>query len=327
MDINRNFNSLKIGGRFINSHSGRRIRRTLIDFFLWKSGFYNLYDKKIEIPINFSFPVINDVFYPNKPWALWLGHSSFLVKNKNIRLLTDPIWNETCSPFSFIGPRRRHEPPIDINQLTKIDYVLISHDHYDHLDKKTVLALHKKFPGIKWIVPLGLKKWFKKINILNVEELAWWEKYEDNLVTIHSVPAQHYSGRGLFDGNKTLWCGFVYENKEEQKKLYFTGDTGYNNKYFKLIGEKFQGIDLSLIPIGAYIPRKFMSPVHIDPQDAVQIHKDVLSKFSIGMHWKTFNLSDEKIHQPPYELYLNLIKEDISFNKFIAIDPGSYVNW
>ncbi|MFA6502459.1 MAG: MBL fold metallo-hydrolase, partial [Parachlamydiales bacterium] len=164
MDINRNFNSLKIGGRFINSHSGRRIRRTLIDFFLWKSGFYNLYDKKIEIPINFSFPVINDVFYPNKPWALWLGHSSFLVKNKNIRLLTDPIWNETCSPFSFIGPRRRHEPPIDINQLTKIDYVLISHDHYDHLDKKTVLALHKKFPGIKWIVPLGLKKWFKKIN-------------------------------------------------------------------------------------------------------------------------------------------------------------------
>jgi len=324
---NNNIKSLKRGGRFVNNHSGRRIRRTLLDFLLWKIGAYNLLDNKIDVPLNFSFPRVNETFYSDKPWALWLGHSSFLIKNQNIRILTDPIWNEMCSPFSFIGPKRKHTPPIEIAQIHKIDYVLISHDHYDHLDKKTVLELYKRFPNIKWIVPLGIKKWFKKLKIFNVYELDWWENYEDDDVSIFATPAQHYSGRSVFDGNKTLWCSFVCVFKKNQKKLYFTGDTGYNDIYFKSIGEKFLSMDLSLIPIGAYIPRKFMSPVHIDPEDAIKIHKDINSKFSIGMHYRTFRLSDENMLLPPYELYLNLIKEDLDLKEFVAIDPGSYVNW
>jgi N-acyl-phosphatidylethanolamine-hydrolysing phospholipase D len=196
------------------------------------------------------------------------------------------------------------------------------------LDKKTILDLNKKFKKqIKWIVPLGTKKWFKKKTIDNVIELNWWQNYEDELINIYSVPAQHYSGRNILDGNKSLWTGYVLKVKEDQKKLYFTGDSGYNDIDFKKIGNKFNEIDLSLIPIGTYIPRKFMKPVHTDPQDAIKIHKDVNSKFSIGMHWRTFHLSDENMHLPPYELYLNLKKENIDTSEFTVLEPGAYVNW
>jgi N-acyl-phosphatidylethanolamine-hydrolysing phospholipase D len=325
---NNRLNSLKKNGRFINFNASKRVRRTLLDFLLWKIGFYNIYNEKLNVPDDFIFPKISKPFIYNKPWIMWIGHCTFLIKNKNVKILTDPIWNDNCSPFSFIGPKRRHPPPLDIAQLNQINYVLISHNHYDHLDKKTILDLNKKFKKqIKWIVPLGTKKWFKKKTIDNVIELNWWQNYEDELINIYSVPAQHYSGRNILDGNKSLWTGYVLKVKEDQKKLYFTGDSGYNDIDFKKIGNKFNEIDLSLIPIGTYIPRKFMKPVHTDPQDAIKIHKDVNSKFSIGMHWRTFHLSDENMHLPPYELYLNLKKENIDTSEFTVLEPGAYVNW
>lgn len=322
------FNSLKKNGRFVNFNAHKRVRRTLLDFFLWKIGVYNFNDEKITLPKDFSYPKINKPFAGSEPWVMWIGHCTFLIKSGNIKILTDPIWNEKCSPFRFIGPKRRHPAPLEIQQLNKINYVLISHNHYDHLDANSILQLNKKFLNqIKWIVPVGVKKWFERKGIGNVTELDWWQNYEDDLVNICSVPAQHYSGRTVLDGNKSLWSGHVLIVKKDQKKLYFTGDTGYNETDFKMIGNKFKKMDLSLIPIGTYIPRKFMKPVHADPQDAVKIHKDVNSAFSIGMHWRTFQLSDENVFLPPYELYLSLIEGNIDPKKFIVLEPGSYVNW
>jgi len=315
--------SLKKNGKYINFIENKK---TIFNFFLWKIGYYRFFDKKIIVPKDFSFPKVGNSFNPEKPWVMWIGHCSFLIKYKNVKILTDPIWNHICSSF-LLGFRRKHPPPIDIANLDKIDYVFISHNHYDHLDKKTVLFLSGKFKNIKWIVPMGLKKWFLKKRVANVIELDWWDNFEDEFVNICSVPAQHYSGRGLFDLNKSLFSGYVCLMKDDDKKLYFTGDTGYNDINFKSIGEKFKKIDLSFLPIGAYLPRKFMKPVHTDPQDAIKIHKDVNSKFSIAMHWKTFKLSDENMNLPPYELYLSLKKENIDFSEFIVVEPGCYVNW
>lgn len=321
-------NSLKKNGRYVNFNANKRVRRTLIDFFLWKIGAYNIKNEKLIVPNDFIYPINDKPFVYNAPWVMWIGHCTFLIKNSNVKILTDPIWNNNCSPFTFIGPIRRHEAPLDIKQLNKINYVLISHNHYDHLDLNSILELHKKFNSqLTWVVPKGLKRWFIRKGIENVVELDWWENYEDELINICSVPAQHYSGRNIFDGNKSLWTGYVLTIKNDQKKLYFTGDSGYNDIDFKMIGNKFKKIDLSLIPIGTYIPRKFMSPVHTDPEGAVKIHKDVNSEFSIGMHWKTFHLSDENMLLPPYELYLSLKKENIDPSKFIVLEPGSYVNW
>lgn len=319
--------SLKKNGRYRNFHSDKRVRRTLIDFFLWKIGAYNLDDEKLKVPQDFAYPRLDKPFNYSAPWVMWIGHCTFLIKHSDVKILTDPIWNIKCSPFTFVGPKRRHPAPLEIKQLNKINYVLISHNHYDHLDKSSILEIHKKFPHLTWVVPKGVKKWFLKKKILNVIELDWWQNYEDDLVDIHAVPAQHYSGRSMLDGNKSLWAGYVVTIKKDQKKLYFTGDSGYNEVDFKMIGDKFKKMDLSLIPIGTYIPRKFMKPVHTDPQGAVKMHKDVRSEFSVGMHWHTFHLSDEDMLLPPYELYLSLVDENINPKEFVVLEPGSYVNW
>ncbi|MEI6243107.1 MAG: MBL fold metallo-hydrolase, partial [Chlamydiota bacterium] len=162
-----------------------------------------------------------------------------------------------------------------------------------------------------------------------VVELSWWESFSYKGIEFHAVPAQHFSGRGLWDRNKTLWAGFVIEVpfQQEKKKIYFAGDTGYNPHDFKLIGKNFGAMDLSLLPIGSYLPEKFMHPIHINPSHAVQIHEDVHSKLSIGMHWKTFSLGDEPLDQPPYDLFLALQKKQIPYSKFLAIQPGTYVNF
>jgi N-acyl-phosphatidylethanolamine-hydrolysing phospholipase D len=267
---------------------------------------------------------------------MWINHSTFLIKVENVHILTDPIWSQRCSPVSFFGPKRRHPPALALKTLPKIDYVLISHNHYDHLDKKTVLELFALYPDITWLVPLGVQSWFTKLGISKVFEHTWWESRELSnpasslKISITAVPAQHFSGRNTKDINSTLWVGWVVEFKKDNshsKRFYFVGDTGYNPYDFKKIGEHWQEMDLSLIPIGSYVPRKFMSPVHIEPFDAVRIHQEVKSKLSIGMHWKTFRLSDEPLNQPPYDLYLALQKEGIDPSHFLALEPGHEINW
>ncbi len=319
--------------KFINPYENK-IKRTLLAAVLWKLGYYKGPKEHPKNDPSFVYPVPTQGVRENEPKAVWINHSTFLISINGLNILTDPIWNERCSPLSFLGPKRRHKPAVEIDALPPIDMVLISHNHYDHLDKKSVMALHAKNPEIIWLVPTGVRKWFYKRGIANVIERGWWEDTEFEIkgkkIKATAVPTQHFSGRHLWDLNKTLWAGWVVEfmkGKECAKRLYFLGDTGYNPYDFKKIGEHFGHMDLSLIPIGAYLPRTFMAPVHIEPKNSVRIHREVRSKLTIGMHWKTFNLADEPISQPPYDLFHALHREGVDPSTFLALEPGHEINW
>ena len=325
MKKDRHISFFKRFGKFANPHS-TGLKHGLFDIILWKIGI--LKDKKKRsTPKKIVGITDQHSFLPNKPSVMWVNHSSFLIQDNGENFLTDPVWSKKCSPSRIFGPSRLHKPPISLEKLPRIDYVLISHNHYDHLDKRTVKKLNNLYPNIKWIVPTGLKEWFMKKSITNVYELSWWESASFSKHIITAVPTQHFSGRNIFDYNKSLWAGFIVENRSTKRKFYFVGDTSYNEYDFAEIGKKFGKIDLSLIPIGAYIPRAFTKNIHVDPYEAVKIHIDVKSKFSIAMHWKTFRLSDEPQNLPPYDLHLALKQAKINTNKFIAINPGTYVNW
>lgn len=313
------------------------IKRKAIHALMWKMGFYDEQKDFKPVPANFKYPFPELKLEDKEPKAVWINHSTFLVTVDNVNILTDPIWSQRCSPLSFFGPVRRHHPAVAFHELPHIDYVLISHNHYDHLDEWTVRALNCKFPGIVWVVPTGVKEWFDKRGFKNVKEIGWWEdvaltseKHPDVHFVVTGVPSQHFSGRGIFDQNKTLWQGYVVEafrKKKDHKRFYFVGDTGYNDHDFNAIGAHWPHMDLSLIPIGTYVPRRFMSPVHIEPAHAVKIHMSVKSKLTVGMHWMTFNLSDEAFHQPPYDLLLALNEEGVDPKTFLPLEPGHVINW
>lgn len=296
----------------------------MLDLFLWVMGKYDDDAPKLAPPGDFVYPGTAKCFVRNCPSAVWIGHSTYLIEVGNLVILTDPVWDSHCSPVPLKPFRRYSEPPIALADLPPVDLVLLSHNHYDHLDAKTVKVLHQFHPGVEWIVPEGLGGWFKRKGIGPVKELSWWARHEGKCA-VTAVPAQHFSGRSLWDKNRTHWNGYVVE--VGGKKLYFTGDTGYNGKDFKAIGARFGGMDLSLIPIGAYSPQKFMQPVHVNPFEAVQIHQEVKSKLSLGMHWNTFRLSEEPIDRPPYDLYLAMKEKQLSFDSFLPIDIGTYVNF
>lgn len=322
----------KKGSRFKNPHI-KDIKRGLWDYFLWAMGKFKEKEFIKLVPSNFSYPnpKLLDL---GKPSVMWVNHSTFLISYKGVKIVTDPILSERCSPFSFFGPKRLHKPPFEIEALEDLSLVLISHDHYDHLDKVSIEKIYRKNPNVLFIVPEGVKKWFTRRGIENVRELSWWENTSVSFgkvnLEVTSVPSQHFSGRSLFSTNKTLWCGFVVkisENAESCKKMYFVGDTGYNPNDFKSIGDVFKGFDLSLIPIGTYVPYAFMSPVHICPEKAVKIHQEVHSKLSIGMHWKTFKLSEENLDQPPFDLHSNMEKANLNPLAFRVLEPGQKINW
>lgn len=323
-------------GRFINPHVDS-IKRTLWDAFLWQLGFYNDDFELEEKPEDFSYPNPMEKVSLDKPTAMWINHSTFYVCIENIHIVTDPIWSKRCSPFSFLGPKRLHEPPCEVSDLPPIDLVVLSHDHYDHFDKKTLLEIIQRNPRVTFLVPKGVKKRVEALGAFSVIELSWGEsrkigflKNPGLTIDCTLVPSQHFSGRTLFDKNKTLWGGWVLnflKDRQPFKQLYFVGDTGYNSRDFVQIGEVFGGFDLSLIPIGTYVPEAFMSPVHINPSNAVRIHKEVKSKLSLAMHWHTFRLSSEKQHQPPYDLFLAMEKEKLDPMTFRVVQPGQRINW
>lgn len=312
--------------RYVNPHK-HKVYRSTVHFLLWLLGYYNDAMIPQPIPDNFTYPNSEEAFNLKSPLVTWVNHSTFWVRAFDQSLLFDPIWNERCSPFSFFGPKRCHPPLPALDAITHLDTVIISHNHYDHLDKYTIKYLSTKYPQVLWVVPLGLKKWFyRNFPKLQVEELAWWGSIKRPNFKITSVPAQHYSGRGLFDRNKTHWMGCVVEF-DEGKRLYFAGDTGYNPFDFKEIKKNFPRMDLSLIPIGVYKPRAFMKPVHVNPFESVQIHSEIGSKLSIASHWGTFKLSSEEMKRPPYDLYCALERSKISFSAFRVLNPGQSINW
>ncbi|PHV13197.1 MBL fold metallo-hydrolase [Chitinimonas sp. BJB300] len=235
----------------------------------------------------------------------WIGHATVLLQLGGLNILTDPIFSTHASPVSFAGPERKVPLPATLAELPRIDVVLVSHNHYDHLDRATIAALNQQADGPpKFIVPLGMDRWFRSEGVHSAQKLDWWQHVTlqgpQGEVVINLVPAQHWSKRNLWGGeNTSLWGGFVLEHAG--RKLYFAGDTGYS-KDFQDIGKHFGSIDFGMIPVGAYEPRWFMHAQHVDPIEAVQIHNDIHAKQSMGIHWGTFELTDEPLEQPIRDL-------------------------
>lgn len=310
--------------RFINPHIIDS-KRNFWQVLRWRAG---LYKEPIHPPpADFKYPYEAPKLDLTKPSVVWMGHCTFLLEVDSLVILTDPIWSDYCAPVKIPGLKRFHDAPMALSDIPIVDVVLLSHNHYDHLDAASVMHLHRLHPHILWVIPSKLTPWFKKRGIFRTIELSWWQVHNHPSFQITAVPAQHYSGRTLWDQNKTHWNGYVFESKACGKRFYFTGDTGYNPVGFKEIGQHWSHMDLSLIPIGTYIPIDFMSPVHCSPYDGVEIHQDVSSRLSIGMHWKTFRLSDEPLNRPPYDLFLALQKKGISPSSFLPLEPGCYINW
>jgi L-ascorbate metabolism protein UlaG (beta-lactamase superfamily) len=227
-----------------------------------------------------------------------INHATVLIQTEGTNILTDPIYSERTSPVSFAGPKRVRAPALDFEKLPAIDVVVISHNHYDHLDLPTLEQLEKKFSPTFYV---GLKsaELLKSVGIKKIVEMDWWQKETIGAIDLHFVPAQHWSARGVFDRRKMLWGGFYF--KTPHHKVYFAGDTGYGT-FFKLIKERLGEPDLAFLPIGAYEPRWFMREAHMNPEDAVLAHQDLESKYSVGMHFGTFRLTDEGFNDPVEDL-------------------------
>jgi L-ascorbate metabolism protein UlaG (beta-lactamase superfamily) len=226
--------------------------------------------------------------------ATFIGHSTFLVQVGGVCVLIDPIWSRRCSPVSFAGPRRARPPGQRLDALPGVDLLLVTHNHYDHMDLPTLRRVRKR-----WAPPVatGLRnaRHLAKAGIRSAVELDWWQSTELAGARVTYVPAQHFSARGLYDRNQCLWGGFVIE--VDGAVVYFAGDSGYC-PHFAEIGQRFPRIDLALLPIGAYEPRWFMRQQHVNPEEAVRAHLDLRARRSIGMHFGTFQLTEEAIDAP-----------------------------
>ena len=246
----------------------------------------------------------------NDPISItWLGHATFLIKINKTTILTDPFLTDHAGPF-LVGPKRFVEPGISIKKLPKIDIILISHNHYDHLDTKTLRRIKDK-QNIKVIVPLKLKKIIENQGYKLIKEVDWYDEMNiNNNVKLKCLPAIHWSRRLGQERNETLWCSYsIYANN---KKIYFSGDTAYG-KVFLDIANKAGSFDLSIVPIGSYEPREMMRTSHATPEEAVQVTKDIQSNNILGMHWGTIRLSAEDLWEPPVRFYQAAIK--LGYNK------------
>ncbi len=285
------------------------------------------------------------------PMVTWIGHATSLVQFSGLNVLTDPIFSERAAPVQFFGPKRMQPPGVALVDLPPIDVVLISHNHFDHLDRNTILSLLTARPDATlFIVPLGLKVWMHEAGVRHVVELDWWEcvttwrdphgklqwakKPVPSTVTastpgsaavdFYLTPVQHWSARSVGDRNQTLWGGWAVFGPEFH--WYFSGDSGYSPD-FKDTRRRFArpnvpGFDLSLIAIGAYEPRAFMKDQHLNPAEAIQAHLDLASQRSIGIHWGTFNLTDEPPDQPPLDLEIARRDAGLSEQDFSVMKIG-----
>ena len=227
--------------------------------------------------------------------ATWVGHSSVVLQIDGLTLLCDPVWSKRLAG-GLVVPR--YTPPgIPWSAVPRVDALLVSHNHYDHLDAPTIQRIPRSTPVF---CPLKVGTWFRARGFDAVTELSWWEAAKFGGHTITCVPAQHFSGRTGFDRDRTLWGGYVVEGREGSV-AYFAGDSGYFSG-FREIGDRFSRIHLAMIPAGAYEPRWFMAPVHVDPAEAGQAFLDVRARAMMPIHWGTFRLADEPIDEPPRAL-------------------------
>jgi L-ascorbate metabolism protein UlaG (beta-lactamase superfamily) len=236
---------------------------------------------------------------PGTPRVTWIGHATLLVQLDGVNVLTDPQFSDRASPFRFAGPKRLNPPGVAFDDLPPIQVVVISHDHYDHLDRDTVTRLAAAHRP-RFLVPLGLKAWFTSIGIQEgVEELDWWDSRRVGGVTFTATPVQHWSQRTPFDLNRRLWAGWAIAGRD--RRLFFAGDTGYYD-VFRRIGERLGPFDLALVSIAAYEPPSVMAHTHTTPEQSLRIFADVGARTFVAMHWGTFDLAEEPIDEPPRRL-------------------------
>lgn len=259
-----------------------------------------------------------------RPSVTWIGHATLLLQLGGCNLLTDPQFSRRASPVQWAGPRRVVPPGLSLDELPDIDAVLLSHDHYDSLDVRSARALHRRGRGrTVFFVPLGLKRWFTRRGIDEVVELDWWEGTTHKGLRITALPAQHWSKRSLFSQNTSLWCGWTVSRGQatESVRFLFAGDSGYSPD-FSEIGRRLGPFDLAAIPIGAYAPRWFMRSHHMAPEEAVQVHRDVRSRCSVGIHWGTFPLTDEPWEEPAERLRRAAAAAGLGADEFRVLRHG-----
>jgi N-acyl-phosphatidylethanolamine-hydrolysing phospholipase D len=259
------------------------------------------------------------------PAVTWLGHVSVLLQVAGLNVLMDPTLAGHAGPGGRMGAPRRVPAPLTPEELPPIDLVLISHNHYDHLCDATISRLIKAGQTPHFIVPLGLKPWFEARGIAHVTELDWWGSVEINeQVRIHFTPAQHWSRRTPWDTNASLWGGYLLEWSQPDLAVWrflFPGDTGYSND-FKTIRQRLGAVDFLALPIGAYLPRDFMKPMHVNPADAVQLMLDLDARQAMGVHWGTFMLTQEAFDHPPRDLLAALQGRGLSQDRVWLMKHG-----
>jgi len=249
----------------------------------------------------------------------FVNHATVLLQTEGLNILTDPVWAERASPVAWAGPKRHRPPGLRFEDLPPIDLVLISHNHYDHLDIKTLERLRAEHRP-RFVTGLGNRTLLDARGIGDVRELDWWEaaKVSDRL-SVTCVPAKHFSGRGLSDADATLWCGYVVRGPGGS--IYFAGDTGMGS-HFAEIKDQFGPLRLALLPIGAYLPRWFMHPVHISPDEATELHELLEARVSMAIHFGTFALGDDGEFEPVKKLRAALKNKDKTDSHFWVLEHG-----
>jgi L-ascorbate metabolism protein UlaG (beta-lactamase superfamily) len=304
---------------FVPGHDGDK---TTKDLLRW-----NLTEKRARWPRNWPSPFAN-----SKPAArvedlasTLIGHASFLLQVSGLNILIDPVFATRCSPVSFAGPRRVNPPGIRFEDLPDIDAVLMTHNHYDHLDHATLWRIIKRWNPLI-VGPLGIAHDMARNGTppTNLVMLDWHDAHTLGSITINAVPTYHWSARGLGDRRMSLWCSFVLQTPAGV--IYHIGDTGYGaGQYSKDVQSTFGAPRLSHIPIGAYAPRWFMQPHHVHPEEALQIFHDCGTEHAIGHHWGTFQLTNEPIEEPA-ELLQDMVKSSEISQRFRAFRPGQVFN-
>ena len=260
---------------------------------------------------------------PATTTVTWVGHSTLLIQLAGVNILTDPQWSARASPVGFGGPRRVTPPGLKFDDLPPIDIVLISHDHYDHLDVATVTRLARTHRP-RFLVPLGLRAWFTELGITEVDELDWWQSRAVAGLTLTCVPAQHFSGRTPWDRNRRLWGGWTVAGRA--KRLYFAGDTAYYHG-LKEIGARLGPFDVAAIPIGAYLPPVIMKASHTTPEEALQVLADVRGRHLVPIHWGTFDLAEEPMEEPPARLLAEARRLGLGSERVWLMKHGETRRW